>query len=244
LEEKTNFDTFCKLKQEALNAGLIVNNNKTKYLYCTRETIHPTYMDAGEEQFEQVNSFKYLGAVVNTDNSIEEEAKERIAGNRAYHVHKKLFTSKLVSRNVQLQLCNTLIRPTVTHASETWVLKESVINKLVIFERKIMRKILGPTRSDDGYWRIKTNQEIGDILKGQNIIGFIKKQRLNWLGHVERTTEDNNVKKIKRWKPMSKRLIGRPKLRWEDDVLEDIKSVNVRNWKNVAQNRDRWKKRK
>ena len=112
----------------------------------------------------------------------------------------------------------------------------------MIFERKIMRKILGPTRSEDGYWRIKTNQEINDILKGQNIIGFIKKQRLNWLGHVERMAEDNNVQKIKRRKPMSKRPIVRPKIRWEDDVLEDIKSMNVHNWKNVAQNRDRWKK--
>ena len=102
--------------------------------------------------------------------------------------------------------------------------------------------ILGPTRSDDGYWRIKTNQEINGILKGQNIIGFIKKQRLNWLGHVECMAEDNNVQKIKKWKPMSKRAIGRPKIRWEDDVLEDIKSMNVRNWKNVAQNRDSWKK--
>jgi hypothetical protein len=35
-------------------------------------------------------------------------------------------------------------------------------------------------------------------------------------------TEDNNVQKIKRWKPMSKRPIGRPKTRWKDDVLEDI----------------------
>ena len=61
------------------------------------------------------------------------------------------------------------------------------------------------------------------------------------MGHIERTAEDNNVQKIKRWKPMSKRPIGRPKKRWED-VLEDTKSMNVRNWKNVAQNRDRWKK--
>ena len=87
-----------------------------------------------------------------------------------------------------------------------------------------MRKILGPTRSDDGYWRIKTNQEINDIRKEQNIIGFIKKQRLKWLGHVERMAEDNNVRKIKRWKPMSKRPIGRPKIRWEDDVLEDTRA--------------------
>jgi hypothetical protein len=120
--------------------------------------------------------------------------------------------------------------------------KENMINKLIIFEIRIMRKIFGPTRKDDGYWRIKTNQEINEILKGQNIIRFIKKQRLNWLDHVERMAEDNNVLKTKRWKPMSKRPIGRPKTRWEEDVLEDIKSMNVCNWKKVVQNRDSWKK--
>jgi len=50
-----------------------------------------------------------------------------------------------------------------------------MINKLMIFERMVMRKIFGPTRSDDGYWMIKSNQEIKAILKGQNIIAFIKK---------------------------------------------------------------------
>jgi hypothetical protein len=40
---------------------------------------------------------------------------------------------------------------------------------------------------------------------------------------------------------MSKRPIGRPKTRWEDDVMEDIKNMNVRSWKKVAQNRESWK---
>ena len=53
--------------------------------------------------------------------------------------------------------------------------------------------------------------------------------------------EDNIVHRIKIWKPMSKRQIGRPKTRWGDDVLEDIKNMNVGNWKKVAQNRDSWK---
>jgi len=44
--------------------------------------------------------------------------------------------------------------------------------------KEIMRKIFGPTRTYDGCWRIKTNQEINDILKGQNIIGFIKKTKI------------------------------------------------------------------
>jgi hypothetical protein len=105
-----------------------------------------------------------------------------------------------------------------------------------------MRKIFGPTRTNDGYWRIKTDQEINKILKGQNIIGFVKKQRLNWLGHVECMAEDNIVQKINRWKPMSKRPIGRLETHWEDDILEDIKSTNVRSWKTVVQIRDSWKK--
>ena len=62
----------------------MVNNNKT------RKTIHLTYINTGEEQFEQVNSFKFLESVVNTDRCIEEQIKEGIAArNRAYRVHKK-----------------------------------------------------------------------------------------------------------------------------------------------------------
>jgi len=56
--------------------------------------------------------------------------------------------------------------------------------------------------------------------------------------------EDKNVQKIKRWKPMSKRPIGRPKTCWEDDVLEDIRSMNVGNWKKIAQDRDGLKKKR
>jgi len=67
-----------------------------------------------------------------------------------------------------------LICPTVTYTSETWVLEENMINKLMIFERKFMSKMFGPTRSDDGYCGIKSNQEINGILKGQNILGLLK----------------------------------------------------------------------
>jgi hypothetical protein len=91
------------------------------------------------------------------------------------------------------------------------------------------------------FLRLKTNHEINNILKGQNIIGYIKKQRLNWLGHVKCMPGDNIVQKIKIWKPMSKRPIGRPKTRWEDAILGDVRSLNIHNWKKVAQDRDRWK---
>jgi hypothetical protein len=71
------------------------------YLYCARKTNQPTQINIGGDKFEKVNSFKYLGTMVNNDKSIEEEVKERIAaGNRHYHAHKTLSTSKLVYRKV------------------------------------------------------------------------------------------------------------------------------------------------
>ena len=59
------------------------------------------------------------------------------------------------------------------------------------------------------------------------IIRFIKKERLKWLDHVERMSEDNILQNIKIWKPLSKRPVGRPKIRWKDDVLEDIRGTNI-----------------
>jgi hypothetical protein len=48
-------DTFFKLKKGAQKAGLIININKTKYLYCTRKSNQQNYLTAGGEGFEQVN---------------------------------------------------------------------------------------------------------------------------------------------------------------------------------------------
>jgi hypothetical protein len=50
----------------------------------------------------------------------------------------------------------TLIRPIVTCGGETWAATESELQKLLIFERKILRKIYGPVKDRDN-WRIITN---------------------------------------------------------------------------------------
>jgi hypothetical protein len=75
---------------------------------------------------EQVQSYKYLGSAVNSENSIEEEIQHRITlGNKAYYANQFLFKSRLVSKKSKLKLYSSIIRPTVTYACETWVLKET-----------------------------------------------------------------------------------------------------------------------
>jgi hypothetical protein len=79
------------------------------------------------------------------------------------------------------------------------------------------------------------------IVKHKNIINFIRAKRLGWLGHIERMQETRMVKTIYSWKPISRRPIGRPKIRWEDDVRKDIQTLKVPNWKILVQDRRRWK---
>jgi len=70
-------DTLVKLKNELLKYGPIVNVHKTKYLKCTRRQDQPKSINVENKEFEQVKLFKYLGSTVNTDNTIEEEIKEK-----------------------------------------------------------------------------------------------------------------------------------------------------------------------
>ena len=79
------------------------------------------------------------------------------------------------------------------------------------------------------------------VIKHKNIINFIRAQRLRWLGHIERMQETRMLKAIYSWKPISRRPIGRPKIRWEDDVRKDIQKLKVPNWKTLVPDRRRWK---
>ena len=54
------------------------------------------------------------------------------------------------------------------------VLKEAIKNKLMVFERKVLRRIFGPTKEGDGTWRIKTNDELDVLIRYKNILNHIK----------------------------------------------------------------------
>jgi hypothetical protein len=78
---------------------------------------------------------------------------------------------------------------------ETWVLKETTKNKLMVFESKVLGKIFVSTKERDGTWRIKTNDELDKLIRHKNIINYIKAQRLSWFGHLHRMPEERMVKK-------------------------------------------------
>jgi len=89
--------------------------------------------------------------------------------------------------------------------------QRSIIQKLSVFEWKILRKIFGPTKEANSIWRIKTNKELDELIKHQNIINYVKSQRLSWFGHINRMAKTSTVKRIHKWKPFTGRPAGKPK---------------------------------
>jgi hypothetical protein len=81
---------------------------------------------------------------------------------------------------------------------------------LAVFKRKILRKIHGPVKENE-LWRIRRNDELEDIIKGENMVRFIKSQRIRWLGHIERMQDTAIPKKLLYGKLYATRRRGRPK---------------------------------
>jgi len=73
----------------------------------------------------------------------------------------------------------------------------------MVFERKVLRKIFGPTKERNGTWRIKTNNELDELIRHKEIINRIKAQQLSWFGHLHQMVEERMVKKVYKWKPIS-----------------------------------------
>ena len=86
------------------------------------------------------------------------------------------------------------------------------------------------------------NYELYEKLNEPNIVNYIKVKRMAWAGHLVRMNNDRTIKKIFNAKPDGVRRVGRPKLRWEDGVDQDMRILEIKNWKRVALNRDEWTK--
>jgi hypothetical protein len=235
---------YKQLEKETKKLGLYVNIIKTKYMFITSKDNKKKVvnMRIGTKEFEGVSIFKYLGLLIDNQNSMTNTIKEKIQmANKAYYANIQLLKNKTINRRTKMKLYKTLIRPIATYDSEVWTLTKENDLSLRIFERKIIRKIYGSIKMNEE-WKILTNEEIENILENENIVRFIKIHRLRWLGHVIRMGEDRLPKRILQEKIFSSRRRGRPKLRWLDDVKKDLHIMKVIKWEEKARNREEWRR--
>ena len=127
------------------------------------------------------------------------------------------------------------------YGAETWALTKRDENLLNTWERKVLRRIFGAVCINNE-WKIRTNAELEELYKAPKIVADIKAHRLRWLGIVEGMGQHRVPKKVLNMKPEDSRSVGRPRQRWLDSVENDLRSLNIRNWRRLASSREEWRK--
>jgi hypothetical protein len=197
--------------------GLEINAQKTKYMIISR---HPNSgqnqnIRIANESFENVAKFKYLGTTLTNQNDIHDEIKSRLnSGNACYYSVQNLFSSCLISKNLQIKIYKTVILPVVLYGCKTWSLTLGEEHRLRVFENRVLRKIFGPKRDENGSWRKLHNDELHRC-----------------------------VYRVLVGRPEGKRPLGRPRRRWEDNIKTDLREIGIdgANWIQLAQDRVQWR---
>ena len=137
-----------------------------------------------------------------------------------------------------------IIFPVVLYGCETWSLTLRGECRLRVFENRVLRIIFGPKRDEvTGERRKLHNEEMNNLYSSPNILRVIKSRRMRWAGHVARMGEGRGVYRVLVGKPEGRRLLGRPRRRWEDNIRMDLREVGCGcvDWMELAQDRDRWR---
>ena len=102
--------------------------------------------------------------------------------------------------------------------------------------------MFGPVQNEDGFWRIRMNYELKNLIKNAGILIFVKSKRMAWLDHVMRMEGKRIPKRVLEWKQTGRKNRGRQRKRWIEYIEEDIQIMGIRGWRELCKERAEWKK--
>jgi len=81
------------------------------------------------------------------------------SGNACYRSVQNVLSSSLLSKNLNIKICRTIILPVVLYGCETWLLTLREERRLRVFENWVLSRIFGSKRDEvTGEWRKLLNE--------------------------------------------------------------------------------------
>jgi hypothetical protein len=153
-----------------------------------------------------------------------------------------LLSSCLISKNLKIKIYKTVMLLVVLYGCETWSLALGEEHRLRVFENRVLKKIFGPKREEDGSWRKLHYDELHSLYSSPNIVRVIKSRRMRVAGHVARMREGRGVYRVFLGRPEGKKPLERSRCRWEDNIKMDLREIGIdgANWIQLAQDRVQW----
>ena len=180
-----------------------------------------------------MTEYKYLGRLVTSGNETSKEIAQRItSGWRGFGEYRHFWKDRKIPICLKRKITDTVILPAMTYGAETWALTKHQEKKLAVTQRSMERLLLNITKRD------LIRNEIIRSKTEVNIMERLWCMRGEWAGQVARMSNTKWAKITSEWTPREgKRVRGRPKRRWRDN----IEKVGSSQWMRVAQNRSAWR---
>jgi hypothetical protein len=96
----------------------------------------------------------------------------------------KSFVFPCPIKKPKIKIYKTVILPVVLYGCETWSLTLREEHRLWVFENRMLRRIFGLKREEDGSWRKLHNDELHSLYSSPNTVRVIKSRRMRWVEHV------------------------------------------------------------
>ena len=216
-EEEKAIKQIETLAECAQKVGLQISYEKTEFM-CTKLNIQNLNTKYGK--INRVNQFKYLGEIIEPSGKEKMAQKTRMQKmKRALWKTKDIYNKKCISIHTKVKHYNTVIKPETLYASETLTLHlKGDLEDILKEERKIMRKILGPKHTEEGY-RLQSRRTTEQL---SNIAEDMRKRRLQFYGHNSILSEHRLTKQILTF--IQGKKTGAP---WLTQVKEDMKNARI-----------------
>ena len=209
---------------------LRINTQKTKIMVTGRPTTSTNVVLNGE-QIEEVDVFKYLGVKIHKEGNIDLEINERVENAaKVYHCLKRSFLdNRKVSKETKLTVYKTIFRPVLIYGSESWVLTPSQKSRVQAIDMKFLRAIKRVTKLD-----CMPINKIREDLEVEPILERIENIQLKWFGHLNRMSEQRQVRMVWQARSSYKNNSGRPMKIWSDGVATNLLNRGA-DWNSASQ---------
>ena len=163
--------------------GMVVSTARTKVMHLSGDPASRNMqLTIKGEPVENVDSFVYLGSLLNFDNDCSKLIKQRLGlAGASFKNLLPIWKNKTLSTSLKVQLFNSLIIPIALYSSKTWSIKADNEQRISVFETKCLRCIAGITYID----RV-SNEDLQKLLRcPRTIMDWVRNQQLRWLGHIQ-----------------------------------------------------------
>ena len=230
-------DKTTRLETVSAGTGLKISRKKTELMKINANANTP--VTVGGEHIREVDSFVYLGSIVDRQGGTDRDVTTRIGKARtAFVMLKNIWASKEISTRTKLRLFNSNVKSVLLYGCETWRTTKAIKQKIQTFFNTCLRRIYNIR------WPEKIrNEDLWERAGQEPVAKQILKRKWGWIGHTLRKPVTSITRQALTWNPQGKRKRGRPRNSWRRDTEAELKQQDT-NWTGaarLAQSRVGWR---